>query len=156
MSKCLITGTFDPPTLGHEAIIERALAVFDCVIVAVLVNPDKETMFSLQDRIEMLRLRFGKKVEVLSDPGWAVDVAKKVGADVLVRGIRGDMDLVYEEEMAAYNRAHGVETLFFFAEEEVRDISSTKVRFALCNGECPEDYLSEEVARFIASDKGEE
>jgi len=150
MSKCLITGTFDPPTLGHEAIIHRALSVFDDVAVSILVNPEKETMFSVEERIRMLTDVCGDKAEVFFWSGWAVDAAKEVHADVLVRGIRGERDALYEEEMARYNREHGMETVFFFADDVLKDVTSTAVRDALEKGENVRQYLSDEVARFVA------
>ena len=154
MSKCLITGTFDPPTLGHEAIIRRAQSVFDSVAVAILVNPEKDTMFSAEERVRMLSGVFGEKVQVFFFDGWAVDAAKSVQADVLVRGIRGMQDVAYEEDMARYNREHGMETIFFFADAAVTDVTSTKVRSALQKGESVKDYLSEDVLRFIEKYRG--
>ncbi|MBQ9370317.1 MAG: pantetheine-phosphate adenylyltransferase [Clostridia bacterium] len=154
MSKCLITGTFDPLTIGHEAVIKRALTVFDHVAVAILVNPDKETMFSVEERIRMVKSVFGEKVEVFYSDGWAVDAAKETHADVLVRGIRGEGDLSYEEEMARYNRDHGVETVFFFAEAGLTEVTSTAVRTALEAGTDVKDYLSEDVYRLVTEYRG--
>jgi len=147
----MITGTFDPPTLGHEAVIKRALAVFDKVAVAVLVNPDKTCLFSVAARVEMLKNVFGDRIEVIAHAGWAVDAAKEVKADVLVRGIRGESDLAYEEEMARYNRAHGKDTLFFFAEKEFEGISSTLARAALTSGGDSQKYMSDGVLKVTAA-----
>ena len=150
MSKCLITGTFDPITLGHENIIKRALTVFDEVAVALLINPDKETTFSVEERIRMVRAVFGDKVEVFFHSGMAVDAAKESGADVLVRGIRGPQDLPYEEEMARYNREHGMETVFFFADSDLSEVTSTAAREAIGKDEDLRTYISEDVARLVA------
>ena len=147
MSKCLITGTFDPPTRGHEYIVERALRVFDEVAVAILVNPDKHACFPAEERISMFREAFGDAIEVFYYEGWAVDAAKAVSADVLVRGIRGAADLEYEREMAEYNAAHGMDTIFFFAPESLSNVSSTTVRDALEKGADTKEYLSEGVNR---------
>ena len=150
MSKCLVTGTVDPPTRGHEALIEDALGAFEETAVAILVNPEKETMFSVEERLEMLKSAFGDKIEAFFYDGMAVDAAEKVGAALLVRGIRGAEDLAYEREMAAYNRAHGTETVFFFAEEDLADVNSTAAREAILRGENAEKYLSENVAALVA------
>ena len=149
MSKCLVTGTFDPPTRGHEALIEDALGAFDKTAVAILVNPEKETMFSVRERLEMLKAAFGDRIEAFFYDGLAVDAAAEVGANVLVRGIRGAEDLPYEREMAAFNRAHGKETVFFAAREDLIGVSSTAVREAILRGENAEQYLSEKVAVLV-------
>lgn len=149
MPKCLVTGTFDPPTRGHEAIIEAALNAFDETAVAILVNPEKETMFSVSERLEMLKAAFGDRIEAFFYDGMAVDAAEQAGANVLVRGIRGAGDLPYEREMAAYNRAHGKETVFFFAKEALADVNSTAARAAILRGENAEKYLSKSVATLV-------
>ena len=111
MSKCLVTGSFDPITLGHEDIIEKAIRAFDEVAVAILVNPERDALFTLEQRESMIRAVFGDRVDVFSYTGLAVEAAQSMGADFLVRGIRDEADLVYETEMADYNRAHGVVTV---------------------------------------------
>ena len=134
MSKCLVTGSFDPITLGHEDVIEKAIRVFDEVAVAILVNPDRKPLFTLEERESMIRAVFGDRVDVFSYTGRAVDAAKAAGACVLVRGIRGEEDLAYETSMAAFNRAYGVETVFFPADSRLREVSATKAREALQKG----------------------
>ena len=144
MSKCLVTGSFDPITLGHEDIIEKAIRAFDEVAVAILVNPDRDALFTLEQRETMIRAVFGDRVTVFSYTGLAVDAAKSMGADLLVRGIRDAEDLAYETEMADYNRAHGVETVFFLSDSRLRGVSATKARAALLDG-CPSKYIGEGV-----------
>ena len=142
MSKCLVTGSFDPITLGHEDIIEKAIRAFDEVAVAILVNPERTPLFSLDERESMIRAVFGEKVDVFSYTGLTVDAAKAMDATILVRGIRNEEDLAYETEMADFNRAHGVETVFFLADSRLRDVSATKARRALLDGGA-ERYISE-------------
>ena len=144
MSKCLVTGSFDPITLGHQDIIEKALLAFDEVAVAILVNPDREPLFSLEERECMIRAVFGERVDVFSFTGLAVDAAKAMGATFLVRGIRDEADLAYEIEMADFNRSQGVETLFFLSDARLRNVSATKAREALQNGNA-QKYLSDGV-----------
>ena len=138
----MVTGSFDPITLGHEDIIEKALRAFDEVAVAILVNPDKKPLFTLEQRESMIRAVFGDRVDVFSFTGLTVDAAKAMDASFLVRGIRDGEDLSYETEMADYNRAHGVETVFFLTDNRLRSISATKARDALLNGEAG-SYISE-------------
>ena len=149
MSKCLVTGTFDPITLGHEELIKKAIASFDEVSVAVLINPDKTPLFSEEERVRMIEEVFGDQIEVFSFSGLAVDAAKCVGARVLVRGVRGDADIPYEIEMADYNRAWGAETVFFFASEQSKEISATAARALIRKGLSP-DLLMSEKAKILA------
>ena len=144
MSKCLVTGSFDPITLGHEDIIAKAIRAFDEVSVAILVNPDRSALFSFEERESMIRAVFGDRVDVFSYKGLAVDAAQSMGADFLVRGIRDEADLAYETEMADFNRAHGMETVFFLSDSRLRDVSATKAREALRRGDA-DRYISEGV-----------
>lgn len=144
MSKCLVTGSFDPITLGHEDVIQKAIRAFDEVAIAILVNPDREPLFTLDERESMIRAVYGDRVEVFSYTGMTVEAAKAMGADFLVRGIRDEADLVYETEMADFNRAHGVETVFFLSDSRLRDVSATKARAALLKG-AGEKYIGEGV-----------
>ena len=134
MSKCLVTGSFDTITLGHQAIIEKALSAFDEVAVAILVNPDRYPLFTADQRVTMIQAVFGDRVNVFSYDGLAVDAAKACGADFLVRGIRDDGDLAYELEMADFNRVHGLETVFFLSDVRLRGVSATKAREGLMSG----------------------
>ena len=134
MSKCLVTGSFDPITLGHEDVIRKAIRAFDDVSVAILVNPDRDPLFTLEQRERMIRAVFGESVNVFSYTGLAVDAAKSMGADFLVRGIRDEADLAYETEMADFNRAHGVETVCFLSDSRLRSVSATKAREAILAG----------------------
>ncbi|HCU56055.1 MAG TPA: pantetheine-phosphate adenylyltransferase [Clostridiales bacterium] len=142
MSKCLVTGSFDPITLGHEDIIEKAIRAFDEVAVAILINPERTPLFSLDERENMIRAVFEDRVEVFSFTGLTVEAADAMNAPFLVRGIRDEADLAYETEMADFNRAHGVETVFFLADSRLRDVSATKARQALLDGNA-ERYMSE-------------
>lgn len=143
----MVTGTFDPITLGHEDLIKKAIATFDEVSVAVLINPDKTPLFSEEERVSMIEEAFGEKVEAFSFSGLAVDAAKCVGANALVRGVRGDADIPYEIEMADYNRAWGLETVFFFASDSLRDVSATETRELLKKGVLPDKMMSERTGR---------
>ena len=130
----MVTGSFDPITLGHQDIIEKALRAFDEVSVAVLVNPDRYPLFSAEQRVNMIQAVFGDRVNAFSFDGLAVDAAKAIGAEFLVRGVRDQADLEYELEMADFNRAHGLETVFFLSDVRLRHVSATKAREGLMSG----------------------
>lgn len=110
-------GTFDPVTMGHLDIIERAKAIFDRVIVVVAQNPEKQSLFSLDDRIQMIRDSFPEdedRIEVDHTQGLLVDYAYSKGAKVIVRGLRALSDFDYEFQLALMNRKieRDVETVF--------------------------------------------
>lgn len=129
MTAALCPGSFDPPTNGHIDVIERCLGVFDRVVVAVVRNPSKEPMFSVEDRVDMIRKSFGGRVEVESFDGLLVDFAKAVGVDVIVKGLRAVGDFDYELQMAQMNRElSGVETLLMSNNPAYSFLSSSLVK----------------------------
>lgn len=149
----LVTGTFDPVTKGHMEVIEEALRLFDEVVVAVLVNPEKQCMFTPEERLALLNaaLSGNTRVKTLYSEDYAVDVARRVGADKLVRGVRGEGDEAYENAMAEYNRSHGFGTVFV-TPERYADVSSTRARELISKGDfrlLPENAIitAEEIIR---------
>lgn len=138
-SVALMAGSYDPFTKGHEAVLDEALCDFDEVWVACLVNPDKKYTFNAKQRLAIVECVCAQKkgAKAIYSDKYAVEVAKDVGASSLVRGIRGDEDKAYENEMAKFNREHGFETLFI--EPSVfSNLSSTKAREQIAKG----DYTS--------------
>ena len=138
-SVALMAGSFDPFTKGHEAVLDEALCEFDEVWVACLVNPDKKYTFNSAQRLALCECVCAQKkgAKAIYSEKYAVEVASDVGASVLIRGIRGDEDKAYEDDMAKYNREHGFETLFI--EPNVfSNVSSTKAREQIAKG----DYSS--------------
>jgi len=125
-------GSFDPPTFGHLDIIERAAKVFDNLIVAVIRNSEKNSLFSADERIEMLQeMTAGiANVEVLQFSGLTVDLAKERKAVALVRGLRAVSDFEYELTMAATNRKMypDCDTISFMPEEQFMFVSSRLVK----------------------------
>ena len=95
MKKCVFAGTFDPPTLGHKAMIEDCLHLFDEVVIAILINPAKAPYFSLEERKEMLSLLFPNetRIKVVEHEGTAIELLKKQDTKIYVRGIRNTVDL---------------------------------------------------------------
>ena len=94
MKKAIYAGSFDPVTLGHMDIIERAANLFDCLVVAVLENPNKKSLFTVEERKHHLELatKHIENVEVASFQGLLVDFAKEIGANIAVRGLRNTLD----------------------------------------------------------------
>ena len=130
-------GSFDPLTNGHVDIIERGARLFDRIVLAVLINPDKRPLFSVEERTEILRevFRSMPNVEVESFSGLLVDYAHTRGADVIVRGLRAISDFEYEMQMALMNRRldREIETVFMMPDERYTYLSSrlAKEVFAL-------------------------
>jgi pantetheine-phosphate adenylyltransferase len=114
--KALYPGTFDPPTNGHVDLIQRGAKLFGHVVVAVLNNPDKNPLFSVEERIEMLQESTSTltNVSVAAFDGLMVDFARQQGASAVLRGIRAISDYEYEFQMALMNRrlAPDIETVF--------------------------------------------
>lgn len=125
----LMTGSFDPFTKGHEALLDEALCMFDEVVIACLINPDKTYAFNEAQRLAICNevCKYKKGACALLSHDYAVDIAKQVGATALVRGIRNARDEAYEKDMAEYNSAHGFKTVFIRL-DRYENISSTLVR----------------------------
>jgi len=129
MTAALCPGSFDPPTNGHVDVVERAIAIFDRVVVAVVSNPSKEPMFTASERMAMLTEAFDDRVEIHTFDGLLVDFARSVGVDVVVKGLRAVSDFDYELQMAQMNRSlAGVETVFLPTNPEWSYLSSSLVR----------------------------
>ncbi len=154
MKKAVFAGTFDPITIGHEMVIEKASKLFDKLYIALGVNVEKTPIFSKEVRLEMLR-KVSKKypnVEVVFYDGLLVDLMKKEGIIYTVRGVRNDSDYEYENKMHLYNKSlySNIVTLFIPCDEEVKNVSSTIVREAIKRGENLDKYLSKEVYEIIS------
>ncbi len=127
-------GSFDPITNGHIDLVERTLRVFDRVIVAIATNPNKDnSLFSVEERLDMIRQVFqdlSGRVKADSFEGLLVDYAEKVGAHVIIRGLRAVSDFEYEFQMAMMNRElkPNIETLFMMTGESFFYISSRLVK----------------------------
>lgn len=140
MIKALYPGSFDPITNGHLDVIERASKIFDTLEVVIMNNPNKKTTFSVDERLDMLRrviTRF-PNVTCSAQEGLTVDYAKRVGAEVLVRGIRAVMDYEYELQQATANMVLSptIETVFLLTRPKYSFLSSSVVKqIALNKGE---------------------
>ena len=125
-------GSFDPPTRGHEDLIRRSLQLADRVIVAVAVNVTKQALFSVEERLAMLRTTVGgdPRVELAAFDGLLAEYAKSRGASVVVRGLRAVSDFEYEFQMALMNRQlhPSLETVFLVPALDLTYLSSSLVR----------------------------
>lgn len=144
MSTAVFPGTFDPPTNGHLDVISRAAAAFDEVIVAAGVNQSKQRLFSVEERVEMLKeiaAPFGN-VRIGTFEGLLVDFCRAEGAGVIVKGLRSGGDYDYELQMAQMNRRmSGVDTLFLPTAPENAYISSSLVKEIAKLGGSVADFL---------------
>jgi pantetheine-phosphate adenylyltransferase len=131
LRKAVIPGSFDPVTLGHLDVVERAAKLFDDVVVAILVNDAKAPLFSIEDRIEMMRasLTDQTNVAVTSFSGLLVDFCTAQGADAVVKGLRSAADAELEMQMAHMNRhLSGVETILLSTSAGLSFVSSSLVK----------------------------
>jgi len=131
-------GSFDPVTLGHTAIIERAARLFSTVTVAIGANPNKQGLFTVDERLDLLRTAVGSlpNVQFEAFEGLLIHYCQRVGAGVIVRGMRLLTDFEYEFQLGLANRdlASEVETVYLFTESEHVYISSSLVKEIAMNG----------------------
>jgi pantetheine-phosphate adenylyltransferase len=126
-------GTFDPITNGHLDILQRALRLFDKVIVVIAVNVRKQPLFTVEERIGFIRdaiVRHSDRIEFAEDAGLLVEFCQRHGANTIVRGLRALADFEYEFQLAHMNRrlAPDVDTLFFMTDERNHYVSSSLVK----------------------------
>ena len=131
-SLAVFPGSFDPITNGHLDIVDRGLGVFDRVRMAILMNPEKRPLFSVEERVALIReaYRGNPRVEVDTFSGLLVDYARRVGGSVIIRGIRAISDFEYEFQMALMNRRLDprIETVFMMPAESYSYVSSRLVK----------------------------
>ncbi len=133
----LYPGTFDPVTLGHIDIIQRAMALVDCLVIGVAINRDKGPLFNLEERVAMLEqecaaiaARCGGEIRVHPFENLLINCARDVGAGVIIRGLRAVADFEYEFQMVGMNRAldASIETVFLMADARRQAIASKLVK----------------------------
>ncbi len=138
MKIAVYPGTFDPITNGHLDVIKRALKIFDRLIVLVAHHPEKNTLFSVEERLEMIKevLKDMKNVEVDAYDGLLVDYVKKKNAIAIIRGMRAVSDFEFEFQMALMNRHlyPDIEILFLFPDERYTYLSSSLIKEVISLG----------------------
>lgn len=149
MKKAIFPGSFDPLTRGHMDIIKRASKLFDELIVVILNNSKKTSMFTVEERIGFLQAATQDldNVRVADYEGLTVEFARAVGACCMVRGVRSIKDYEYEMEIAAINQhiASEIETLILFANPQDSFVSSSAIKEMVAYGQSVEGLVSEEV-----------
>lgn len=155
MRTAIIPGSFDPMTLGHKDIVQRALKLFDRVVVAIMINPDKKGRFSFaqRKRIAELTLADIPEATVITADGYLADLAAALKAVAIVKGVRNSDDFVYEQEMAEFNhkRNNVTESVFLSAFGDNVAISSTAARYALDNKLSLDGLIAPEAVEYIES-----
>ena len=149
MATAVYPGSFDPITLGHLDIIKRTAAVFDKVIIGVLINKAKKPLFSIEERVELIKevTKNIPNVEIVSFNGLLIEFSDKMKADVIVRGIRAVSDFEYELMMAQTNP--NIETMFFATSAEYSFVSSSMIReLAAFDGDIT-PFVPEEVSKRV-------
>ena len=150
MPRIMITGSFDPVTIGHEDIIRRAASIFSDVRVVVFLNPEKPGMFTPEERLRLLTLACAKYPNVTADldTGMVIDYVKREEISLILRSVRDEKDLPYEMKMAEFNRTgSGVETLLLPADPALTDISSSELRRRITENEDYFSLLPEEIRK---------
>ena len=127
----LFPGTFDPFTIGHAALVRRALGIVDELYIAIGINIGKHTMLTLDERVERIAALYKdeSRIHVVSYEGLTTDFAQSIGAQFIIRGVRSSVDFEYERSIADVNRMlTGIDTLLLISEPQYAAISSSMVR----------------------------
>lgn len=150
---CLFPGTFDPLTLGHVDIINRAIPLFDKIVVGIGLNAAKGPMFSADQRLQWIKdiYKDEERVEGAVYEGLTVDFCRKIGAQFILRGIRYVSDFEYEKTIADANRTldKSIETIFLTGEPKYTSVASTIVRDIIRNGGNAAPFLPEIVSQTL-------
>lgn len=160
MTRVLYPGSFDPITKGHMNIVEQASELFDEVIVAILQNPRKTSMFTTQERLEMISelYKHYDNIKVVIGTGAAVDIAVLHECKAIVRGLRSLTDYDYEVQMQQINKDisnNQVNTICLFADKEYQFISSSVVKEVFSLGKDVSLYVDESIERKLIMKRGD-
>ncbi len=155
MKTCVFAGTFDPFTKGHKQIVDKALTVYERVVIVLGVNQQKTPLFSMEERMSFINKAFEKepRVSVEFYGGYMMDYMREHGYTEYIRGIRGESDLAYENVMKENNkRLNGaVNTVFIECDKEAASISSSLIREKLFLGESVEELLPSDCVKEVES-----
>lgn len=153
MITAIYPGTFDPVTLGHLDIIQRVAAIFDKLVISVVMNIEKNPLFDIDERVDLIQRVAADlpNVEVTSSIELLADFAKQYENPVIIKGLRNHIDYEYETTMAVFNKKLNpqLETFFITAKLEYTYVSSTAVRQLAAYGSDLSDYVPELVAEEI-------
>ena len=158
--KCVFAGSFDPPTLGHKSVVDDCLQMFDEVLLAVMVNPSKTPCFTVEERLEMLRLEYGNqpRVRVIAFQGTVAELLQKENTKIYVRGIRNGTDLDFENAnfYASKKLDKDLIAVYLPCRQELLHVSSSMVRNSIKFGTPFDEYVSEEIKQYIEGKYHEE
>ena len=145
----IFPGSFSPFTLGHKSVVDRALPLFDKIIIAIGINSKKNEYFSIEEREKWINeiYKNNSKIKVQFYEGLTVDLCEKVRANYILRGLRDSHDFKYEKNIAQNNKKlnNKIETIFIITPPEISHISSTIVRDIIKNGGDVSQFLPDEV-----------
>lgn len=151
--KCIFAGSFDPPTLGHKALVKECLKLFDEVVVALMVNPQKTPCFTVEERKEMLRLTLGEneRVRIVVSTKTVAELMKEENTEIYVRGIRNGIDLDYENAnfYASRKLDKDLTAVYLPCPQELLHVSSSLVRNSLQFGTPITEYVTKETEKYI-------
>ena len=149
----MYAGSFDPPTLGHKGVVEDCLKIFDEVVIAILYNPAKEGHFTLEQRVEMLRLDYGKdpRIKIRAYEGTTAALLKEENASAYVKGVRNATDYDYEtaDFYASCKLDPSITAVYIPARQHLLHVSSSMVRNSLHFGTPIDEYVSPEVKKYL-------
>jgi pantetheine-phosphate adenylyltransferase len=152
-TKCVFAGTFDPPTLGHKAVVDDCLQMFDEVVVAMLVNREKTPFFTVEQRMHMWALMYpsAPNLKIVSFEGTVAELLRREDTNIYVRGIRNGVDLDYENAnfYASKKLMGDLITVYLPCRQELLHIHSTMVRNSLVFGTPIDEYVTAEVKAYI-------
>ena len=146
--KAIYPGSFDPFTLGHKAMVDKALKMFDTVVIAIGINDKKSSFLSLNRRVELINKVYGDnpRVEIISYKGLTVDYCHVNNIGVIIRGVRNFLDYEFERSISNINSTldSNIETILIMTPPELSDISSSVVRELCYHGSDPLQFLPSE------------
>ena len=150
MSKIAIfPGSFSPFSIGHQSVVEKALPLFDKIIISIGINSEKNQYFSIQERMQWIESVYGdnEKIKIKRYEGLTVDFCKKEGASFILRGLRDSHDFKFEKNIAQMNKDldSSIETIFIITAPEASHISSSLIRDIIKNGGDVSKFIPKEI-----------
>ena len=150
MSKIAVfPGSFSPFSIGHQSVVEKALPLFDKIIISIGVNSKKNQYFSIQERMQWIESVYtnNNKIEIKKYEGLTIDFCKKEGANFILRGLRDSHDFKFEKNIAQMNKDldSNIETIFIITTPEVSHISSSLIRDIIKNGGDVSQFIPKEI-----------